>query len=42
MPKPGTHSREILADFGFSAGEIDEMIADGLVAEEWCSRYLPE
>lgn len=42
MPKPGTHSREILIELGYNAEEIDGMIADGAVSESWCSRYLPE
>ncbi|MEX3009630.1 CoA transferase [Hoeflea sp. TYP-13] len=42
MPKPGADSRVILAEFGFSADEIDGMIKDGVVAEQWCAKYLPE
>ncbi len=41
MPKPGTHSREILREIGLTAEEIEAMIADGLVAEQWCDKYLP-
>ena len=42
MPKPGTHSREILREIGLTAEEIEAMIADGQVAEQWCDKYLPE
>ena len=42
MPKPGAHSREILSELGLATDEIEMMIADGLVAEEWCRKYLPE
>jgi crotonobetainyl-CoA:carnitine CoA-transferase CaiB-like acyl-CoA transferase len=42
MPKPGAQSREILSDLGLATDEIEMMIADVLVAEEWCRKYLPE
>ena len=42
MPKPGTHSREILSELGYADKEIDAMIADGVVVEQWCDKYLPE
>lgn len=33
-PDPGEHTREALADWGFAAGEIDALLADGAVTEK--------
>ncbi len=41
-PKPGAQSREILREMGLGEDEIDALVADGLVAEAWCDKYLPE
>ncbi|MEO1192642.1 MAG: CoA transferase [Pseudomonadota bacterium] len=41
MPKYGQHSREILAEIGYSAEEIDALIADGTVGLSWSKDYLP-
>ena len=42
-PWPGTHTREVLAEAGLSAGEIDALFACGAAADHWpaLSRYLP-
>ena len=42
MPKPGADGRAILSGLGYSAGEIDAMIEEGVVSEKWCDKYLPE
>ena len=34
VPGPGQHSREVLAEFGFGAAEIDALIDDNVVAEK--------
>jgi crotonobetainyl-CoA:carnitine CoA-transferase CaiB-like acyl-CoA transferase len=31
-PRMGEHSRELLASAGFAAGEIDDLVRDGIVA----------
>ncbi|XKE47113.1 CoA transferase [Halomonas organivorans] len=41
-PKPGTHTRTVLARTGFSEAEIDAMIAKGAAGERWSAKYLPE
>jgi len=41
-PKPGTHSRTILHEIGFTTVEIDDMVNNGIVADGWAERYLPE
>ncbi len=42
MPKYGQHTSAILARLGYDNGQIDEMIADGVVAEAWSEKCLPE
>ncbi|WP_234999567.1 CoA transferase [Roseovarius albus] len=42
MPKYGQHTRDILARFGYSAAQIDGMIASGAAGECWSEKYLPE
>ena len=42
MPKPGTHTREILAEIGFVPAKVEDMIARGVAAEQWCDKHLPE
>jgi formyl-CoA transferase len=32
-PVTGEHSRSVLADIGFTAGEIDALVADGVVRQ---------
>ncbi|MCZ6848710.1 MAG: CaiB/BaiF CoA-transferase family protein [Alphaproteobacteria bacterium] len=34
VPGPGQHSREVLAEFGFGAAEIDALIDDNVVADQ--------
>jgi crotonobetainyl-CoA:carnitine CoA-transferase CaiB-like acyl-CoA transferase len=34
VPGPGQHSREVLTEFGLSANEIDNLIADNVVADK--------
>lgn len=41
-PKPGTHTRAILARVGFSKEKIEMLIDKGAAGERWSSRYLPE
>ena len=40
-PKYGAQSREILAEIGYGADEIDALIAEDVVAESWSEDYLP-
>jgi crotonobetainyl-CoA:carnitine CoA-transferase CaiB-like acyl-CoA transferase len=42
MPKPGTHTRTILTEFGFGRAEIEDMISRRIAGEQWCEKYLPE
>jgi len=42
MPKPGAHTRSILAELGYDTGEIEHMISSCVAAEQWCEKYLPE
>ncbi|MEM8775004.1 MAG: CoA transferase [Pseudomonadota bacterium] len=42
MPKYGQHTREILADLGYSEVEINSMIVEGTASESWSKNYLPE
>ena len=42
MPKPGAQSREILSELGFTAEEIEKMMAAGEASDSWCEKYLPE
>jgi len=41
-PKYGAQSREILAELGYGADEIEALIAGGAVGESWSEDYLPE
>ena len=40
--KYGSDSRTLLAELGYSAEEIDDLIHQGVVAERWSDDYLPE
>ena len=42
MPKPGVHTRSVLAPLGYDAAEVGHMIANRIAAERWCAKYLPE
>jgi crotonobetainyl-CoA:carnitine CoA-transferase CaiB-like acyl-CoA transferase len=46
MPFParkyGSDSRVLLAEIGYSAEEIDNLIHQGVVSESWSEDYLPE
>ncbi|MDA4847274.1 CoA transferase [Hoeflea poritis] len=42
MPKPGVDGHAILSGLGYSGDEIDAMIKEGVVARQWCDKYLPE
>ena len=39
----GAHSREIMAEIGRTPGEIDQLLANDVIAERWrgVSEYLP-
>ena len=41
-PKYGAQSRRILARLGYWESDIDSMIAQGVAAEAWSEKYLPE
>ena len=41
-PKYGRHSREILAELGYGAAEIDDLLAAGIAGERWSDDYLPD
>ena len=41
-PKYGQQTREVLSRLGYSADEIEALIASGAAGESWSSRYLPE
>lgn len=41
-PKYGAQTRQVLAGVGYTSDEIDAMIAGGVAAESWSTRYLPE
>ena len=40
-PKPGSHTREVLAELGYDRPEIDRMVASGAAADELSTAYLP-
>ncbi len=40
--KYGSDSRTLLAELGYSAEEIDNLIHQGVVSESWSEDYLPE
>lgn len=42
QPKYGAHSREILAECGYSNNEIDRLIEKDIVATSWSEQYLPD
>jgi len=42
MPKYGSHTREILQELGYSADEINNLIAEQVAGESWSRHYLPE
>ncbi|MGM0986621.1 MAG: CoA transferase [Pseudomonadota bacterium] len=41
-PKPGTHTRAVLARAGISRDEVDTMMTKGQAADRWSAKYLPE
>ena len=45
QPAPGTHTREVLLESGFSADEVEAMLKSGAVCAAWPAlahgRYLP-
>lgn len=41
-PKYGAHSVQILKRLGYGAEEIENLLANGIVAECWSEKYLPE
>lgn len=41
-PKYGAETRTILSRLGYTAAQIDTMIAQGSAAEFWSEKYLPE
>ena len=42
MPKYGAHTREILHELGYSADQVDDLIACQIASEGWSDNYLPE
>lgn len=40
--KYGVHSRELLAELGYDAGQVEELLSKGVVAESWSDAYLPD
>ncbi len=42
MPKPGRHSREILAELGCNDEESADLVARGVISLGWSKQYLPE
>ena len=40
-PKHGAQSKEILIELGLSEGEVEQLIASGIVATSWSKNYLP-
>lgn len=42
MPKYGQHSREILAEIGYTESDIESMIDQGSAGLSWSTNYLPE
>ena len=41
-PKPGTQTRTVLAQLGYTEPEISAMIESGAAGESWSAKYLPE
>lgn len=41
MPKPGSHTREVLSAYGVGEADQTDMLAEGMIAESWSKRYLP-
>jgi crotonobetainyl-CoA:carnitine CoA-transferase CaiB-like acyl-CoA transferase len=41
MPKYGSHTRAVLQQLGCAAADIEQMIEQGVAAEQWAERYLP-
>ncbi|WP_027170204.1 CoA transferase [Mesorhizobium sp. WSM3224] len=42
MSKYGSHTRLVLGRLGYSSGEIDAMIAEGVAGTSWSEKYLPD
>lgn len=42
MPKYGAHTRRVLGRLGYSARQIDALIAGKIAATSWSERFLPE
>lgn len=42
MPKYGAHTRSVLSEIGYSAEQVDRMIAEGSAGESWSMKFLPE
>lgn len=41
-PKPGSHTRKILSELGYTEQEITAMLVNGTAGGSWSSKYLPE
>ncbi len=42
MPKYGEHSTELLRDWGYQEDTVRRWLHEGIVADSWSSKYLPE
>ncbi len=40
-PRPGSDTREVLLEAGVNRKDLEELLENGSVAEEWSSEYLP-
>ncbi|MDA2923223.1 CoA transferase [Acidobacteria bacterium AH-259-L09] len=40
-PRPGSDTREVLQEAGLDRQDIEELLENGCVAQEWSSEYLP-
>jgi len=41
QPQHGFQTRELLTEMGYSRDQIDQLVADRVVAEQWSSKYVP-